>query len=338
MTALCLQPEKYRTYLKGYFPILALAIMLGATDGHASEMGLPSVDITAKTGAIDAGAASTSRTPNQVTMGVYDPHSMVKGSDDFQIEHVFVAWQAPDKRALDRKIKSAIRDDRALMISVEPFTHAADWREGGDRLFQDIEDGRFDSEIEWICNTVRDIHRPVYMRWGHEMEDVDGRYPWARNDPEGYRKAFAHFVSRCRTILPEARYVWSPKGHKNLAAYYPGDEFVDIIGIPIWGLEKMDIDYWNRPRRFSETVEEKYERVGQFRKPVMIAELGVSGSRTYKQDWYAEIFNSPEYKTQFPLLETILFFNDKEPYRWPMGYGSPDWRFDPKTLAVLVQR
>ncbi|URK89100.1 hypothetical protein LP421_31930 (plasmid) [Rhizobium sp. RCAM05350] len=124
---------------------MALTIVLGATDGDASEMGLPSVDVTAKTGAIDGGAASTSRTPMRVTMGVYDPHSMVKGSDDFQIEHVFVAWQAPDKRALDRKIKSAMRDDRALMISVEPFTHAADWREGGDRLFQDIEDGRFDS-------------------------------------------------------------------------------------------------------------------------------------------------------------------------------------------------
>lgn len=63
-----------------------------------------------------------------------------------------------------------------------------------------------------------------------------------------------------------------------------------------------------------------------------------SGSQTYKQGWYAEIFNSPDYKKQFPLLETILFFNDREPYRWPLGYGSPDWRFDPKTLASLVPR
>jgi endoglucanase len=274
---------------------------------------------------------------NHVEIGVYDPHAQVADSDDFEIEHVFVAWQAPDEPALDDKIALANRRGRALMITVEPFTHAADWRQHGDRLFADISAGRFDKEIEWICSKARSIRQPVYMRWGHEMEDVDGRYPWARHDAKGYRKAFAYFVNRCRSLLPDARYVWSPKGGKNLADYYPGDDVVDLVGIPVWGLEKMDIDYWHRPRGFSETVEEKYDRVAEFDKPVMIAELGVSGSARYKQAWYKEIFRSEDYAERYPRLQAILFFNDKEPYHWPLGYGSPDWRFDRQTRATLLK-
>ena len=268
--------------------------------------------------------------------GIYDPHSLAAVSSHFQLEHVFVAWQSPDEGVLDSKIAVANSAGRSMMISVEPFTHAADWRAGGDRLFADILAGGYDAEINDVCRKARAVQGRVYMRWGHEMEDVDGRYPWARRDPAGYRKAFAYFVERCRKILPGAQYVWSPKGHKKLDAYYPGDRHVDIIGLPVWGLEKMDIDYWNHPRGFSDTFAEKYDRVAHFDKPILVAELGVAGSLEYKHSWYEEIFASHLVAHRFPLLIGISFFNDKEPYHWPLGYGSPDWRFDSETLARLT--
>ena len=139
--------------------------------------------------------------------GIYDPHSLAAVSSHFQLEHVFVAWQSPDEGVLDSKIAVANSAGRSMMISVEPFTHAADWRAGGDRLFADILAGGYDAEINDVCRKARAVQGRVYMRWGHEMEDVDGRYPWARRDPAGYRKAFAYFVERCRKILPGAQYV-----------------------------------------------------------------------------------------------------------------------------------
>jgi beta-mannanase len=29
---------------------------------------------------------------------------------------------------------------------------------------------------------------------------------------------------------------------------------------------------------------------------------------------------------QFPALSAVIYFNDREVYPWPDGYGRPDWR------------
>lgn len=315
--------------------LMALLPVAGASRVAAADLG-GTVDRVLTTGSISSAARSAGTPGGEVAIGVYDPHDAVTGSAALTIEHVFIYWQALDKAMLKRKIAIAEGQGRALMISVEPYTHASNWRAGGERLFADIGRGRFDREIGDICRRAGAGAAPGYMRWGHEMEDPDGRYPWARRDMDGYKKAFRYFVRSCRELAPDARFVWSPKGHRNLAGYYPGDDVVDAIGIPVWGLQKMDVDYWGRERSFGETLGEKYRRVEGFGKPVMIAELGVAGSADYKRAWYAEIFDRRTYRARFPLLTAVVFFNDREPYKWPLGYGSPDWRLDKAALAALV--
>lgn len=315
--------------------LVALSPAMDGARAVAADLG-DTVDRVLTTASIGTAGKAAGKSGGAVAIGVYDPHDAVTNSDALTIEHVFVYWQALDKAMLKRKIAIAEEQGRALMISVEPYTHASDWRAGGERLFADIGRGRFDREIRDICKRAGAVAAPVYMRWGHEMEDPDGRYPWARRDTDGYRKAFRYFVESCRELAPDVRFVWSPKGHRNLTGYYPGDDVVDAIGIPVWGLQKMDVDYWGRERSFGETLGEKYRRVEGFGKPVMVAELGVSGSADYKRAWYAEIFDRTTYRDRFPLLTAVVFFNDKEPYKWPLGYGSPDWRLDKASLAALV--
>ncbi|WDZ75425.1 glycosyl hydrolase [Ensifer adhaerens] len=314
---------------------LALVAAAGSPTARADDPA-DGIDRALMTAAISPPTKSARE--RAVVVGVYDPHDAVADSDALELEHVFVYWQKPDRALLKRKIAIAARQGRALMLSVEPYTHAADWRAGGERLFADIGNGRFDREIGDVCARAAAFDGPVYVRWGHEMEDPDGRYPWARRDKEGYKKAFRYFVAKCRALAPEARFVWSPKGHRNLAGYYPGDDVVDVIGIPVWGLQKMDVDYWGRERRFGEALSEKYRRVAGFGKPVMIAELGVSGSADYRRAWYREILDQQTYRRAFPLLTTVVFFNDKEPYKWPLRYGSPDWRLDKEALKALADR
>ncbi|MGE6786548.1 glycoside hydrolase family 26 protein [Ensifer adhaerens] len=316
----------------GALALLAVAgvMPVGAQDpGNGIDRTLTTAAIAPETGKPQA---------RTVEIGVYDPHDAVADSDALTLEHVFVYWQKPDRVQIKRKFANAVRQGRGLMLSVEPYTHAADWRAGGNRLFADIGKGRFDREIVEICSRAADFAGQVYIRWGHEMEEPSERYPWARRDSEGYKTAFRYFVAKCRELAPAARYVWSPKGHRNLSAYYPGDDVVDAIGIPVWGLQKMDVDYWGRERRFVEALKEKYQRVSRYGKPVIVAELGVSGSADYKRAWYAEILDQQTYRRTFPLLTTVVFFNDKEPYKWPLGYGAPDWRLDREALKALAGR
>ena len=314
--------------------ILSLAALwLGLAAAPAA--GQTSHDQAAK--AAPAHAMRSGITGRPLPLGVYDPHDRFKSSTYPKIEHVFVYWQAIDKRMLTAKRRLAEKQRRTLMVTVEPYTKAADWRAGGHRLFSDILTGGYDGQIRNVCGAIADFPGQVWLRWGHEMEDPTDRYPWARRDTRGYIAAYRYFVDACRQLAPRVRFVWSPKGERNLAGYYPGDAWVDMVGVAVWGTDRSDRDWYGKLRSFSEAFAEKYGRVKRFGKPVIIAELGVAGQRDYRDRWLSEIRTvAMGGGSKFPLLAGLVYFNDKEPHRWPGGHGAPDWRVTPPDLALAA--
>ena len=266
---------------------------------------------------------------DHVAFGVYDPNGGFARDDQPAIEHIFVFWQALDLRDFRRRLDQARARGRIMMVTVEPFTRAPNWRDGGDRLFQDILRGGFRQEISTICGAIGDFGGRVLVRWGHEMENPTGRYPWARHDARGYQAAFRHFVDQCRSFAPEARYVWSPIGERNMGAYYPGSAHVDFVGVSLWGLQGYDERFHGGLRDFPATFREKYDRAARFGKPVIIAELGISGDRNYRETWLRSLFETLAHAERFRALRAVVYFNDKEPHHWPFGLGSPDWRVTP---------
>lgn len=274
-------------------------------------------------------AVAAEARPAGVTIGVYDPSGSFAGASGVGIEHVYIYWQQIDRRMLRSKIAYAHARGRKMLITVEPYTHASDWRSGGNRLFGEITKGRYDREIASVCDEIAKAGTGTIVRWGHEMEQPQARYPWARKDAEGYKSAYRYFVEQCRTHAPQAQYMWSPKGERNLADFYPGGRWVDMVGLSIYGLQKWDHKFHKRDRSFAEVVAEKYNRVTRFGKPVVLAEFGVSGSDGYRQSWLAD---SARQLSKFPRLRAIVYFNAKEPSSWPAGLGSPDWRVVPASL------
>jgi beta-mannanase len=307
------------------FSLAALCMGLAGT----TAMGQARQDRVAK-----ASLAHAEKPGRALPLGIYDPHDRFKSATYPRIEHVFVYWQALDKRMLAAKGRLAEKQRRTLMVTVEPYTKAADWRAGGHRLFSDILAGGYDGQIEGVCRAADAFPGQVWLRWGHEMEDPTDRYPWARRDAKGYIAAYRYFVEACRRLAPRARFVWSPKGERNLAGYYPGDPWVDMVGVAVWGTDRSDRDWYGKLRSFSDAFGEKYGRVEKFRKPVIIAELGVAGQQRYRDQWLTEIRTvATGAKSKFPLLAGLVYFNDKEPHRWPGGHGAPDWRVTPSDLA-----
>ena len=278
------------------------------------------------TQALPKGHAENVLSATDIAFGVYDPRAAFESDRAVDIEHIFVFWQALDFGSFRETLAYIEQRNRMLMITIEPYTRAENWRDGGDQLFAEILSGKFDREIGAICSELNTFQGEVLVRWGHDMEDPTGRYPWARADNEGYKAAYRYFASECRRHLPKAALVWSPKGEHNLADYYPGDEYVDYIGLSVWGLQTYDINYHGAARYFVETFREKYERVAAFPKPVVITELGVAGDDAYRERWFATLFAEISGASSFQKLRAVVYFNDKEPWYWPLGLGSPDWR------------
>ena len=44
---------------------------------------------------------------------------------------------------------------------------------------------------------------------------------------------------------------------------------------------------------------------------------------TYVRNWAEEV-TKPQ--SEFPKLTAVVYFNDREVYPWPNGFGLPDWR------------
>lgn len=212
---------------------------------------------------------------------------------------------------------------RSLLITIEPWSWAREWRISPDDLLNGILAGRYDSNMSAVCSAGAKLKSPVTIRWAQEMEDNDGQFTWAFWKPEGYVKAYRHVIDVCRKQFPSAQYMWSPKGEEGLEAYYPGDEYVDIIGLSVFAYQPYDKLEVGHDTTFVERTKPGYDRVTRFGKPIAIAELGYEGNDDYVRDWAAEA-NKPH--TEFPAMTAVVYFNDREVYPWPRDVGRPDWR------------
>ena len=173
------------------------------------------------------------------------------------------------------------------------------------------------------------MQSPVTIRWAQEMESTSGRFTWSGWAPDDYIDSYRRVVDVCRSSAPDATFMWSPKGEEGLQAYYPGDDYTDVIGLSIFGLQKYDQDNFGGDRTFAEVLRPAYDRVVDFDKPIFVAELGYVGDREYVTNWAEDVTSVG---SEFPDLTTVVYFNDKEVWPWPDGYGLPDWRITEQIL------
>lgn len=258
-----------------------------------------------------------------VVAGAYDPHGDYANDSNSKIEHLFLPWEDVDLETLGMADAYARERGRSLLITVEPWSWARDWRVAPEDLLRGILAGRYDSNMEAVCSTAAKLKSPVTIRWAQEMDDKTGQFTWSYWKPEAYIKAYRHVVDVCRKSLPAAQYMWSPKGDEGLEAFYPGDDYVDIIGLSVFGYQPYDKAEVGRDTTFVERTKPGYDRVKGFGRPISIAELGFEGNDDYVRAWAIEA-NKPH--AEFPDMTAVVYFNDREVYPWPKGAGRPDWR------------
>ena len=147
---------------------------------------------------------------DHVAFGIYDPNGGFARDDQPAIEHIFVFWQALDLRDFRRRLDQARARGRIMMVTVEPFTRAPNWRDGGDRLFQESCAASSARRFPQSCGAIGDFDGRVLVRWATRWKIPRAVTRGPAGDARGYQAAFRHFVDQCRSFAPEARYVWSP--------------------------------------------------------------------------------------------------------------------------------
>jgi beta-mannanase len=265
--------------------------------------------------------------------GVYDPEQAFGDDDLLEIRHLYVSWQHLDDAAFVERLDS-LREQRriAVLLTVEPWP-----QEGSEAsLLQDIVSGQYDEEIDQLAALLQRQAGRTYLSWGHEMDqDLTERYPWSGKDPEQYKTAYRYVVDRLREKTDtELRWIWAGVLKQGSLRYWPGDEYVDVIGMPIYSFPEWDRQVYGYIRDFQSTFEEKLSVVASVEKPVMITELGVCGSDDFESFWLRQAFLS---LADYPRLAGIVFFYSRDTEgAWGDAVSTPDWRVHPELIRGLV--
>lgn len=196
------------------------------------------------------------------------------------------------------------------MVTWEPETAA-----GKGIPLRAIAAGRYDGYIRRSADAAAAWGRPILLRFAQEMNG--NWYPWGYrvggNTPRQFRMAWRRifWIFRNRGA-DNVEWVWSPNedagGGHPLAVFYPGDEFVDWVGLDgfCWG---GSLGWPSFTSIFAST----YDRIVKMTsKPILIAETGAGEGGGDKAAWIASALEREA--PRFPHLRGLVWFDDEDPH------------------------
>lgn len=165
-----------------------------------------------------------------------------------------------------------------------------------------------------FVNAAARLDHPVMLRFASEM---NGAWTSYNGDPEAYKKAF-RAVHEATRRAPKVALLWCPNSVpvKDIEAYYPGDEYVDWVGVNFYSVPFLDNDV-NRPgERIHPTEHLKYvyEKYSQ-RKPIAIGEWAASQQSSVSQKSFldfgttkmSQLYSS--LPTEFPRVKLVYWYD-----------------------------
>ena len=262
---------------------------------------------------------------DHLLFGAYDPQTRQFSTRPMDIDHGFLSWEKPDEIAAF--IATARAEQRVPLVTIEPWTTASNIEHN---ILADTALGTNDALIRADARAIKS-HAPqvVIVRFAHEMELTDN-YPWAIANPDLFIQAYRHYVDVFRDEgVTNILWMWSPAGNGDAPRFYPGDSYVDLVGLTILSNREWDLSVGATDAlSFDELFDVKYRTVARFEKPIIIAEFGVANDTDARQA--AWLRDADASFSAYPLLKGVVYFNAKNaPNTWTGTV--PDFRL-PATL------
>ncbi len=282
------------------------------------------------------------RNPSKIMVGIHDNKSLQSFEEILTIEdslqvvfpliHLYVAWGDKTEHNFPKSQAQAIRAMGSIpVITWEPWLTAFEGenylhlrkkeiRDAGG--MKDVANGLYDNYIIQWAQDIKNFKTPIFIRFAHEMNDPN-RYPWGpqNNEPSDFVKAWKHVWNIFNSIgAKNVLWVWTPHlSYGYIKYFYPGDEFVDYIGLDI--LNFGTIASWSKWYTFSEILDNHYKELEAYKKPIMIAELGSLVYGGDRPTWYKEALAT--IPTKYPAIKSVMFFHvseDKTTTKYPLNW------------------
>lgn len=190
-----------------------------------------------------------------------------------------------------------------------PIADANDVTSSPDYSLPKIIDGDFDAYLTTYAQDIVATGLPLALRLDHEMNST--WYPWNEDDGHGngingnrpgdYVRMWQHVhdVFEANGANEYVAWVWSPnrvnrltKTHKTLeytASLYPGDDYVDWVGMSGYSRPPYDEGAVSFDQTFGDTLDQ-LRRISD--KPILLSEIGASETGGNKAAWIDTLFDA----------------------------------------------
>ncbi len=213
----------------------------------------------------------------------------------------------------------------------------SNFNEGGpDPVYtmQKFIDGNFDNDLKLWAKEAKNTKIPLLVEFGTE---VNGDwFPWnaeynGRNTKneygannlydgmERFRDAYRHIIDICNNegainitwffhidIYSNPETSWN-----NMKGYYPGDDYIDWIGISVYGKQEPNDD-WNEFQNILNDGWNEVKSISATGKPIAILEWGVVDNEAHqKPQWITNALNSVKENGNFyPEIKAVSYWNE----------------------------
>jgi hypothetical protein len=179
--------------------------------------------------------------------------------------------------------------------------------------------GVHNSYIKDWARAARDVGRETgkttVIRFAHEMDGA--WFAWSTslylNTPYKFKRAWRQVWNKFKTVgaTEHVRWLWSPIKPKRV--HYPGDKYVDYVGITLLNPGNIGSKRWRTPKQ---VLDWKMRRVLEVtRKPVIAAEIGTGHRGGDKGEWVRGLYQRAYWK--YPKIKGLVYLQVKR---------TPDWR------------
>lgn len=198
-----------------------------------------------------------------------------------------------------------------------------------------IINGEHDAYIDEFATQIRDLNLPVAIRFAHEMNG--NWFPWSEerngNSRGEFVQAWRHVHDRFTALgATNVIWIWSPnvitaRPSVRLAPLYPGDDYVDWMGI-VGYYRRVYTDPSGNPKAptFDNTYSETLAELrGVASKPIVLTEVGATEIGGNKSAWITSLFQG---MADNPDIIGFVWFDH--------SVNGTDWRIESSSEATTA--
>lgn len=193
--------------------------------------------------------------------------------------------------------------------------------------------GQYDADMQRWAADLGDWGHPLLLRFAQEMNGT--WYPWSvghyGNTAGEYRAAWARMHRIISAQAPNVEFVWTPnvltEGTRDFFDCYPGDRFVDYVGLDGYNWGDTPGHRWQSPDRlFSESLSTMRRLAPTL--PMLLTEVGSAEGARWgdKARWIDQFF------------ELMLRNTDVTGFLWFQTDKERDWRINSSPASTEAFR